>query len=268
MRNELVTINNVRGYLDDNNTAWLNAEDVARGLGFTEKSKSGNIVVMWRRVRQYLKDLKVIDTSADGVGKENLPEFIPENVFYRLCMKANNEVAREFQGNVCDNILPQIRKTGMYLTDNVFDLMMREPEKIGEMLIEYGRTRKENEQLKLDNKIKEQQITELQPKAEYTDVILQCKDLVTITVIAKDYGKSAVFMNELLHKLGVQYKESGVWFLYQKYAECGYTRTKTFNVGDNNAKIHTYWTQKGRLFIYNLLKENGYLPVMEDKDYE
>lgn len=268
MRNELMTINNVRGYLDDNNTAWLNAEDVARGLGITEKSKSGNTVVMWRRVRQYLKDLKVIDTSADGVGKENLPEFIPENIFYRLCMKANNEVAREFQSNVCDNILPQIRKTGMYLTDNIFDMMMRNPEKIGEILIEYGRTRKENEQLKLENKIKEQQITELQPKAEYTDIILQCKDLVTMTVIAKDYGKSAVFMNELLHKLGVQYKESGVWFLYQKYAECGYTRTKTFAVGDNNAKTHTYWTQKGRLFIYNLLKENGYLPIMEDVDYE
>lgn len=259
MKNELVTINNVRGYLDDNNTAWLNLEDVARGLGFTQV-KNNKEYVKWERVHQYLTDLN-FPTSGEK-------DFIPENVFYRLCMKANNEVAREFQAKVCDNILPQIRKTGMYLTDNVFDLMMRNPEKIGEMLIEYGRTRKENEQLKLDNKIKEQQITELQPKAEYTDVILQCKDLVTMTVIAKDYGKSAVFMNELLHKLGVQYKESGIWFLYQKYAECGYTRTKTFNVGDNTAKTHTYWTQKGRLFIYNLLKENGYLPVMEDKDYE
>ena len=258
MRNELVTINNVRGYLDDNNTAWLNLEDVARGLGFTQV-KNNKEYIRWETVISYCNEF------SQQVGKES---FIPENVFYRLCMKANNEVAREFQGNVCDNILPQIRKTGMYLTDNVFDLMMRNPEKIGEMLIEYGRTRKENEQLKLDNKIKEQQITELQPKAEYTDIILQCKDLVTMTVIAKDYGKSAVFMNELLHKLGVQYKESGVWFLYQKYAECGYTRTKTFNVGDNNAKIHTYWTQKGRLFIYNLLKENGYLPVMEDMNYE
>lgn len=259
MRNELMTINNVRGYLDDNNTAWLNLEDVARGLGFTQV-KNNKEYVKWERVHQYLTDLN-FSTSGEK-------DFIPENVFYRLCMKANNEVAREFQGNVCNNILPQIRKTGMYLTDNVFDLMMREPERLGEMLIEYGRTRKENEQLKLDNKIKEQQITELQPKAEYTDVILQCKDLVTITVIAKDYGKSGVFMNELLHKLGVQYKESGIWFLYQKYAECGYTRTKTFNVGDNNAKTHTYWTQKGRLFIYNLLKENGYLPIMEDRDYE
>ena len=258
MRNELVTINNVRGYLDDDNTAWLNLEDVARGLGFTQV-KNNKEYIRWETVISYCNEFSQL------VGKES---FIPENVFYRLCMKANNEVAREFQANVCDNILPQIRKTGMYLTDNVFDMMMRNPEKIGEMLIEYGRTRKENEQLKLDNKIKEQQITELQPKAEYTDVILQCKDLVTITVIAKDYGKSAVFMNELLHKLGVQYKESGVWFLYQKYAECGYTRTKTFAVGDNNAKTHTYWTQKGRLFIYNLLKENGYLPIMEDRDYE
>lgn len=258
MRNELVTINNVRGYLDDDNTAWLNLEDVARGLGFTQV-KNNKEYIRWETVISYCNEFSQL------VGKES---FIPENVFYRLCMKANNEVAREFQANVCDNILPQIRKTGMYLTDNVFDMMMRNPEKIGEILIEYGRTRKENEQLKLDNKIKEQQITELQPKAEYTDVILQCKDLVTITVIAKDYGKSAVFMNELLHKLGVQYKESGVWFLYQKYAECGYTRTKTFAVGDNNAKTHTYWTQKGRLFIYNLLKENGYLPIMEDKDYE
>lgn len=258
MRNELVTINNVRGYLDDNNTAWLNLEDVARGLGFTQV-KNNKEYIRWETVISYCNEFSQL------VGKES---FIPENVFYRLCMKANNEVAREFQGNVCDNILPQIRKTGMYLTDNVFYLMMREPERLGEMLIEYGRTRKENEQLKLDNKIKEQQITELQPKAEYTDVILQCKDVVTMTVIAKDYGKSAVFMNELLHKLGVQYKESGVWFLYQKYAEYGYTRTKTFNVGDNNAKTHTYWTQKGRLFIYNLLKENGYLPVMEDMNYE
>lgn len=265
MRNELVTINNVRGYLDDNNTAWLNLEDVARGLGIVKIDKKDDKEYV--RINKQALKVWLYDFGNQN-SEENLPEFIPENIFYRLCMKANNEIAREFQGNVCDNILPQIRKTGMYLTDNVFDLMMREPERLGEMLIEYGRTRKENEQLKLDNKIKEQQITELQPKAEYTDVILQCKDLVTITVIAKDYGKSGVFMNELLHKLGVQYKESGIWFLYQKYAECGYTRTKTFNVGDNNAKTHTYWTQKGRLFIYNLLKENGYLPIMEDRDYE
>lgn len=93
MRNELVTINNVRGYLDDDNTAWLNLEDVARGLGFTQV-KNNKEYIRWETVISYCNEFSQL------VGKES---FIPENVFYRLCMKANNEVAREFQANVCDN---------------------------------------------------------------------------------------------------------------------------------------------------------------------
>ena len=109
-KNEIITIKNVRGYIDEKGTAWLNLEDVARGLGFTTVATSGNEIVRWARVKGYLKDLKVIATSGDGVGKENLPEYIQENVFYKLCMKANNEVARKFQDRVCDEILPSIRK--------------------------------------------------------------------------------------------------------------------------------------------------------------
>jgi prophage antirepressor len=267
MTNELTIFKNnefgeIRTIVDNKNDVWFCLKDVCDILEIGNPSQ----------VKNRLDVLCLIENEVSintGFG-ERLTKmtFLNEDGLYDCILDSNKPNAKKIRKWVTSDILPSIRKTGMYLTDNVFDLMMRNPEKIGEMLIEYGRTRKENEQLKLDNKIKEQQITELQPKAEYTDVILQCKDLVTITVIAKDYGKSAVFMNELLHKLGVQYKESGVWFLYQKYAECGYTRTKTFAVGDNNAKTHTYWTQKGRLFIYNLLKENGYLPVMEDKDYE
>ena len=260
MRNELTIFKNnefgeIRTIIDDKNDVWFCLKDVCDVLGLSNPS-------------QVLEKLDVEERAKFNIGRQGEANFTNESGLYTVILRSDKPNAKPFTRWVTSDILPSMRKTGMYLTDNVFDLMMRNPEKIGEMLIEYGRTRKENEQLKLDNKIKEQQITELQPRAEYTDVILQCKDLVTMTVIAKDYGKSAVFMNELLHKLGVQYKESGVWFLYQKYAECGYTRTKTFAVGDNNAKTHTYWTQKGRLFIYNLLKENGYLPMMEDKDYE
>ncbi|WP_332069755.1 BRO family protein [Leptotrichia wadei] len=89
----------------------LNLEDVARGLGFVENSKSGNITVRWRTVRDYLKEFKVIAESCDGKGSEKLPEFIPENIFYKLCMKANNQLARDFQDKVADEILPAIRKT-------------------------------------------------------------------------------------------------------------------------------------------------------------
>lgn len=259
MRNELTIFKNnefgeIRTITDDKNDVWFCLKDVCDVLGLSNPS-------------QVLEKLDVEERAKFNIGRQGEANFTNESGLYTVILRSDKPNAKPFRKWVTSDILPSIRKTGMYLTDNVFDMMMRNPEKIGEMLIEYGRTRKENEQLKLDNKIKEQQITELQPKAEYTDIILQCKDLVTITVIAKDYGKSGTFMNDLLHKLGVQYKESGVWFLYQKYAECGYTRTKTFAVGDNNAKTHTYWTQKGRLFIYNLLKENGYLPVMED-DYE
>lgn len=128
------------------------------------------------------------------------------------------------------------------------------------------------ERLALDNKVKDQQILELQPKASYYDLILQCKDLLSMTVIAKDYGKSAEWMNKKLHELEVQFKQSGVWLLYQKYADKGYTQTKTKNYpktdGTQGAKIHMYWTQKGRLFLYELLKNNGIIPVVENEEKE
>ena len=128
MTNELITINNVRGYLDGNNIAWLNLEDIARGLGIVKIDKKDDkeyVRINKQALKAWLYDF------GNQNSEENLPEFIPENIFYRLCMKANNETARQFQGNVCDNILPQIRKTGMYLTDNVFEIMMRDPEKLG-----------------------------------------------------------------------------------------------------------------------------------------
>lgn len=118
--------------------------------------------------------------------------------------------------------------------------------------------------------VKDQVIQELQPKATYYDLVLNCKDLLSTTKIAKDYGKSAVWLNTLLHELGVQFKQSDIWLLYQKHADKGYTSTKTHTYnkddGTHGAKVHTYWTQKGRLFIYSLLKSNGYLPLIEKEE--
>lgn len=121
----------------------------------------------------------------------------------------------------------------------------------------------------LGGQMKEQQkvIEELQPKATYYDLILQCPDLVSTTEIAKDYGMSATKFNRLLHNLKIQFKQSGIWFLYQKYAGFGYTKTKTHNYSDEyggqHSRQHMYWTQKGRLFLYDLLKEEGIVPMIE-----
>lgn len=103
-----VLISGVSCYEQDG-TAYLKLEDVARGLGFTEVAASGNECVRWRTVRKHLSDLNIA-TSCDG----SLPEYIRENIFYRLCMKANNETAQKFQALVCDVILPTLRKTGSY----------------------------------------------------------------------------------------------------------------------------------------------------------
>ena len=121
--------------------------------------------------------------------------------------------------------------------------------------------------LKLENKVQAQQIAELQPKATYYDLILQCPSLLSVTEIAKDYGLSAKGLNKILHDNGIQYSQSGVWFLYAKYQDKGYTSTKTQNYnrpdGTQGSRVHTYWTQKGRIFLYGLLKEIGYLPLIE-----
>lgn len=115
--------------------------------------------------------------------------------------------------------------------------------------------------------IQNQQITEMKPKVSYYDVVLNCKDLISTSAIAKDYGKSAIWMNRYLHEKGIQFKQGGIWLLYQKYAENGYTSTKTHSYlgsnGEQHTKVHTYWTQKGRLFIYELMKSDGILPQIE-----
>ncbi|MBP2653312.1 MAG: hypothetical protein H6Q73_881 [Firmicutes bacterium] len=112
---DLITISGVRGFIDEHGTAHLNLEDVARGLGFTEIAASGNETIRWRTVKGYLEGFGFIATSCDGgsqqVGKD---VFIPENIFYRLAMKAKNEAAEAFQAKVADEILPEIRKTGTY----------------------------------------------------------------------------------------------------------------------------------------------------------
>ena len=117
--------------------------------------------------------------------------------------------------------------------------------------------------------VQNQQILEMKPKVSYYDVVLNCKDLISTSAIAKDYGKTAIWMNRYLHEKGVQFKQGDIWLLYQKYAQKGYTSTKTHSYpgtdGETHTKVHTYWTQKGRLFIYELMKSDGMMPLIEQE---
>jgi len=144
------------------------------------------------------------------------------------------------------------------------------PEMIMKRALEIANKRVES--LQLENAQQKQRIGELQPKATYYDLILQNNSLLAISAIAKDYGMSGTSLNKKLHELGVQYKLGEQWLLYAKYQDKGYTfsKTQSYNKSDGSqgSKLHTYWTQKGRLFIYDLLKQNNILPLIEKEESE
>ena len=171
-KNEIITIKNVRGYMDEKGTAWLNLEDVARGLGFTQ-IKNKKEYIRWERVAQYLKEI-AFPTSGEN-------DYIPENIFYKLCMKADNEVARKFQDRVCDEILPSIRKYGMYATDELLD----NPDLIIKMA-----TRLKEEKAK--NKELEDKMKENKPKVLFADSVETSKNTILIGELAKIIKQNGV----------------------------------------------------------------------------
>ena len=104
-------------------------------------------------------------------------------------------------------------------------------------------------------------------KAKYYDQILNSKNSVPVTQIAKDYGMSAIAFNKMLRDYGIQYPIRNSWVLYAQFANLGYTQSKTYSIDENKSVMHTCWTQKGRLFLYEFLKERGVLPMCEQEGY-
>ena len=257
--NEIVTINNVRGYIDKKGTAWLNLEDVARGLGFTQ-IKNKKEYIRWERVIQYLKEM-AFPTCGEN-------DYIPENIFYKLCMKADNEVARLFQDLVCDEILPSIRKYGGYIITKENDtpeMIMARAVLVAQKTINEQKEKIQN--LVEENKSQKQIITELKPAKEYLDKILSTEDTMVITQIAADYGLSGLRLNKILHDEKFIRNVNGQWLLYSEHMNKGYTKSETTPVktkdGRDKTVVLTKWTQKGRLKIHNILTNLGFLANMD-----
>lgn len=193
---------------------------------------------------------------SDGLsGKPRKEHLLKFDMAKHICMIQRTETGKAIRQKLID-LEKAINHKDSY--------MIADPIERAKVWIREQEARK---QLEMKNAIQSQQIQELQPKASYYDVVLNCKDLLSISKIAKDFGKSARWLNGFLHDAGVQYRQGDIWLLYAKYQDQGYTSTKTQTFGGSDgeahSRVHTYWTQKGRLFIYDLLKKEGVLPVME-----
>lgn len=247
----------VRSILIDS-VPWFVGKDVAEILGYSNTRKA---------LLDHIDDDDKKDgvTIRDAIGREQTPVLINESGLYSLILRSQLPNARQFKKWVTSEVLPAIRKHGIYATD----YLIANPDFAIAALTALKEERERNLKLGERLAIQKQQIAEMMPKATYYDIVLSCKDAVNISVIAKDYGLSAIRLNVLLHELGVQFKQNDIWLLYQKHASKGYTRTETFafegSSGEVRTKVHTKWTQKGRLFIYELLKSEGIVPQIEQE---
>lgn len=189
--------------------------------------------------------------------------FITNLALNRVLGKSEKPKAEPFQDWLYEDILPSVQKHGAYLTPSKVEEILDNPDTI----IKLANTIKKERELRA---AAEQKVLEYAPKVAYVDTILQSKGTVTTTQIAKDYGLSAPELNEILKKEKIQYKVNNQWVLYSKYANKGYAQSYSFNFnhkdGTPDVKMNTQWTQRGRLFIHEVLTKLGIRANIE-KEY-
>ena len=197
-------------------------------------------------------------TNQYGVISEQKSEikYISEGNLYRLIIRSKLPKAEEFEKWVFDEVLPTIRKHGAYINPVLLEELKNSNQKTNDLLQALTDEISKRENLQKEN-------ARLLPKAKYCDLILQNPTAVPVTLIAKDYGFSAMRFNAMLNELGIQYCVGGTWELYQDYAGNGYTHGNVHISRNGHSKMHTCWTQKGRMFLYDYLKRFGIVPAIE-----
>lgn len=267
------------------NIPYFIGKEIAEKLGYVNPNKAVQMHVDSedKKILNF-KGFSQNGNAIQGLWKDN--DFsnkilITESGFYSLILRSEHPKAKEFKHWVTSEVLPSIRKHGAYMTEPTLDRLLNDPDLVIGLATQLKEERakvqaekernaqltEKNEELHIKNLQQSQQIDQLKPVAAYAQMILNSPGLITTTQIAKDYGKSAVWLNRMLKGLGVQYLQNGQWLLYAKYAGYGYTHTKMVDYprsdGIRDSKPFTMWTQKGRMFIYELLKKNGIVPMIE-----
>ena len=230
---------------------WFVAKDVATALGYKNSPDAlkKHVDTEDRQVLQKSQNA-TFDIPTRGLA------IINESGLYCLALSSKLPQAKSFRRWITSVVIPSIRKHGAYATPDTLEKMMGNP-LFTEALID-ALAEEHIKTVTLESKIEE-----LTPKAHYCDLVLMSGDAIPVSIIAKDYGMTAMSFNSLLHDLGIQYKVGGCWVLYQAYAGKGYMRTKTYHKPSGDGILHGYWTQRGRRFLYKALALLGILTLAE-----
>jgi prophage antirepressor-like protein len=209
---------------------------------------------------QNVDDEEKVRSIIPTLGGEQEMWMLTEAGVYEVLMQSRKPKAKLFKKEV-KSILKSIRLNGGYIANQE----QLTPEQIvaNALIVAQNIINNQNRQIE-EMSVK---MSELEKKSDYLDLILESKETVTVTQIAQDYGMSAKAFNKILMKLGIQHKVNGQWILYAKYLGEGYVHSKTVSITRSNGMkdtvMNTEWKQKGRIFLYNLLKDNGYIPLIE-----
>lgn len=209
---------------------------------------------------QNVDDEEKVRSIIPTLGGEQEMWMLTEDGVYEILMQSRKPKAKLFKKEV-KSILKSIRLNGGYIANQE----QLTPEQIvaNALIVAQNIINNQNRQIE-EMSVK---MSELEKKSDYLDLILESKETVTVTQIAQDYGMSAKAFNKILMKLGIQHKVNGQWILYAKYLGEGYVHSKTVSITRSNGMkdtvMNTEWKQKGRIFLYNLLKDNGYIPLIE-----
>lgn len=236
-----------------NEEPYFVGRDIADILGYKKPENA---------IANHVDDEDKTTTLIQGTGSnyKSKTVVINESGLYSLILGSKLPQAKDFKHWVTSEVLPTIRKHGAYMTPAKIEEVLTDPDTIIQLATQLKQERE-------GRLIAEQKVNELTPKATYYDKVLSDKSLVTITQIAKDYGMSGRAMNRKLHELKVIYKQGQTWLLYAKYQKTGWTHSETVMVpkkdGTEKAVLNTKWTQQGRLGLYELLKSNDIIPLIE-----
>ena len=257
-----------------NGEAWLVGKDVAEVLGYENQNR--DIVRHVDEDDRMMVDGKTQYQNGIELGQRG-GWLINESGLYSLVLSSKLPTAKKFRRWVTSEVLPSIRKHGAYMTEQTVEKALTSPDFLIQLATnlkkeQEARQEAEAKNFKLEHEVVglNEKISELKPKADYVDRILKSTSLVTTTQIAKDYGMGAPTFNKKLKELKVQHNVGGQWVLTYKYQGKGYASSETIEVekkdGSTKTVMHTKWTQKGRLFLHDLLKKHNILPMIEKAD--